>query len=350
MREGLIGDGRTQRPGWVSRLAARAQVLAVAGLLALAAIVAQGCGDDSSGEASTTAGGGKTYKVVLVPGIKGDDFYTSMGCGAKAAAEELGVELDIQAPAQFAPSSQTPIVDAVRATNPDALIIAPTDVKAMYAPIKQVADAGAKIVLVDTTLENPELAVARIASDYEKLGNLAGKTLFELMGGSGKVLAIGLQPGISTLDAGIRGFEAEAEATPSIESLGVQYAQNDQAKVASIVSATLAKEPELKGVFTPSGPDQAGVVNALRRSNKLGDVKVVSADAQPPQVEQLEKGDVQALVAQKPFEMGRDGVEQAVAALDGKPTEKDITTGLVVATKDNLEDPAVAPFLYKSGC
>ena len=48
------------------------------------------------------------------------------------------------------------IVDAVAAKSPDAILIAPTDSQAMFAPIQQ-ASQNSEIVLVDTTLEQPDM-------------------------------------------------------------------------------------------------------------------------------------------------------------------------------------------------
>jgi hypothetical protein len=49
-------------------------------------------------------------------------------------------------------------------------------------------------------------------------------------------------------------------------------------------------------------------------------------------------------------DIGKAGVEQAIAALKGEPVQKKIGTGFVVVTKDNMNDPDVKPFLYKSTC
>src|SRR5918912_1839576 len=106
-----------------------------------------------------------------------------MNCGAQAKAKELGVNLNFQGPDQFDPSLQTPIVNALVSKKPDAVLIAPTDTKALYAPIKQMADAGTKIVLVDTTLDQPDMAVSQIASDNEAGGGEAAKILAKLIGG-----------------------------------------------------------------------------------------------------------------------------------------------------------------------
>src|SRR3954463_7224559 len=129
---------------------------------ACAAILALGvaaCGSDdnsstSSGSSSgsSSSSGKKNYKMTLIAGVKGDEFYITMNCGAQAKAKELGVSLDFQGPDQFDAALQTPIVDAVTAKSPDAILIAPTDTKALFAPITQAAQ-NSKIVLVDTTLD-----------------------------------------------------------------------------------------------------------------------------------------------------------------------------------------------------
>jgi ribose transport system substrate-binding protein len=65
-------------------------------------------------------------------------------------------------------------------------------------------------------------------------------------------------------------------------------------------------------------------------------------------MEDLDSGLIQALVAQKPADIGKLGVQQAVAALDGKPTKEKIGTGSVTLTKDNLKENPDIP--YKSEC
>jgi ribose transport system substrate-binding protein len=202
----------------------------------------------------------------------------------------------------------------------------------MYTPIKQAADAGAKIVFVDTTLEQSDIAESKIASDNEAGGREAARALAEQMGGSGKVFVVNVKPGISTTDARAKGFEEGAKEA-GLEYLGQDFSNNEPAKAASIIKAQLAKNPDLKGVFATNLFSAEGTANGVREAGKGGDVKIVGFDAGPAQVEQLEKGDVQALVAQKPADIGAQGVEQAVKALNGEPTEPEIGTESVTITK-----------------
>lgn len=323
----------------------------LAACLSLAAFAAAGCGSDDSKSDSGGGGGGsaKGKNVTLITGVKGDQFYVTMGCGAQAAAAKEGVKLNIQGPDQFDASLQTPIVNAVAAKKPDAVLIAPTDSKAMYAPIKQLSATGSKIVLVDTTLDQADLAVSQIASDNLAGGKQAADSLGKLIGGQGKVFVVNVKPGISTTDQRGTGFEQGAKAA-GLDYIGQQYSNDDPAKAASIVKSVLARNPDLKGIFATNLFSAEGAAAGLREAGKLGKVKIIGFDAGPKQVEDLKEGLVQGLIAQQPADIGRQGITQAVAALNGKPTTKAIKTGFVTVTKDTLNDPKVQSALYKSTC
>src|SRR5918999_1396438 len=300
--------------------------LAAAAAAAALAVGAAACGEDEGGG----GGGGSDYSMALIAGVKGDEFYITMNCGAQEKAREFGVELSFQGPDEFAADQQTPIVDSVAARSPDAILVAPTDTKAMFAPIQQ-ASANSEIVLVDTTLEQPDMAVSQIASDNLEGGREAGRTLLELIGGKGKVMVVNVKPGISTTDARGQGFEEEVEGQAGIEYLGQEYSQDDPAIAAQIVTSTLSKHPDLKGIFATNLFSAEGAASGLRQAGKLGDVKIVGFDAGPKQVEDLE-----------------EGLEQAFAALEGDQTRPEIGTGFEVITEDNLQE--MQDVLYKAEC
>ncbi|HKE78231.1 MAG TPA: ABC transporter substrate-binding protein [Solirubrobacteraceae bacterium] len=324
-----------------------------AGLVVLALVVAA-CGSSDNGGSTGTNGGGasttaakKNYKMTLIAGVKGDEFYITMNCGAQAKAQELGVTLDFQGPDKFDAALQTPVVNAVAAKKPDAVLVAPTDTKAMFAPIQQMSQNGTKIVLVDTTLDQPDMAVSQIASDNEAGGRAAAEALSKLIGGEGKVFVVNVKPGISTTDARGKGF-ADGAKELGLTYVGQQYDDDDPAKAAAITKAALAKNPDLKGIFATNLFSAEGAATGVREAGKLGQVKIVGFDAGPKQVEDLKNGVVQALIAQKPADIGAQGVQQAYNALTGKPTTKKIGTGSVTITKANLDQNQDA--LYKSSC
>jgi len=305
------------------------------------------CGDD--GGSGGSGGGSGEKKITLMVGVKGDPFYVSMECGAKAAADAAGAKLTVQGPDKFDATLQNPLLDAVASAKPAALLVAPNDVKASAPPLKRIQDAGTKVVLVDTTVDDTSIGVSRIATDNNLGGQKAAEALSQL-GVKGKVLVISTDPGVSSVDARVAGFGSKAQELGFTPVSDTQYSNNQPAKAAQIISAALAKDPDLAGVFATNLFTAQGVATGVKQAGKSGQVKVVGFDAGPDQIKQLEAGDVQALVAQKPYDIGEQGVKEALAAMDGGTVEKEIETESLIVTKDNMTQPDVSKYIYKASC
>ena len=321
--------------------------LGITALAAVTSLALTGCSGSSS-TAAASSGAPKAYKIAFVQGVAGDEFYISMQCGVESAAKAAGATVTTQGPQKFDPTLQKPLVDAVTASKPDALLIAPTDVTAMQAPIAAAAAAGIKIVLVDTTLTDASMAVSQIASDNEGGGKAAFQAIQAAHPSGGKVLIVSNQPGISTTDARAAGFEAAVKTDSKFTSLGVQYSHNDPAEAAKIVTAALQKDPDIVGIFAANLFAAEGSATGVQQAGKTG-LTIVGFDAGPAQVKDLKAGVIQALVAQQPATIGQDGVEQAIASLTGKPVQAKIQTGFTIITKDNIDTTGAAA-VYKSSC
>jgi ribose transport system substrate-binding protein len=281
--------------------------------------------------------------------VAGDQFYITMQCGIQAEAAKLGVTAKTQGPQKFDPTLQKPILDSVTATKPDAILIAPTDVTAMQTPLKVAAAAGIKVVLVDTTTEDPSYATSAIASDNIGGGKAAFDAIKQLNPNGGKVMVMSVDPGISTTDQRLKGFQDAAKTDPKFTYLNVQYSHDDPATAANLMGSALQKDPDIVGVFATNLFAAEGTATAVRQARKSSTVKIVSFDAGPNQVKALREGTIQALVAQQPGIIGQYGVDEAVAALDGGTVTPKVQTGFTIITKDNV-DGAGAAAAYKSSC
>jgi ribose transport system substrate-binding protein len=313
----------------------------------VAAIALTGCAPAQTG--ASAGGAGKPLTMSFVPGVAGDEFYITMQCGIEAEAKKLGVTVNTQGPTKFDPTLQKPIVDSVVAAKPDGILIAPTDVTAMGAPLKAAAAAGIKVGLVDTTLQDTSFVTTQVASDNKGGGAAAFKAIQEANPTGGKVLAISVDPGISTIDARIEGFENAVKADSKFTYVGVQYSHNDPAVAAQLVSAALSKDPDIIGIFAANIFSAEGSATGARQVGKQPGLTIVGFDAGPAQIKQLKEGTVQALIAQQPWQIGANGLDQVVAAMKGEPVTKSIQTDSKILTKDNLAADE-AKYAYKSGC
>lgn len=347
----------------------RKRVMLVAGAVGAVVLALPSCTSSkpqSSGGEETTSGAAatpaaaattvtapakasKNYNIAFLQGVTGDQFYITMQCGAQEEAAKLGVTVSTQGPQKFDPTLQKPILDSIVAGRPDALLVAPTDVQAMQQPLEQAAAAGIKVVLVDTTTNDPSYAVSAIASDNEGGGKAAFDAIKKLRPEGGKVMVMNVDPGISTTDARAKGFEDAVKADSKFEYVGVQYSHNDPATAAQLIGAQLQKDPDLVGVFATNLFSAEGSATGIRQAGKAGQVQVVGFDAGPNQIQALRQGTVQALVAQDPGVIGKFGVDEAVTALEGGQNTKDVQTGFTIITQENLDGEGGAA-AYKSNC
>jgi ribose transport system substrate-binding protein len=310
------------------------------GVLALTAV----------GGATLASASGANKHLALIQGTKADDFYISMGCGAKAEAKKLGYTITVQGPTDFSAPEQIPIVNSITASKPAAVLIAPTDVRALVAPMKAMKKAGIHVVQVDTTVNGgSSIAVSSVSSNNTLGGAKAAQALAAQIGNKGTVVVMNEQAGVSTTDARVAGFIAKMKASyPNIKVLKTQFVGDSPTKAAQTISSLLIANPGLNGIFATNVLVAEGADTGISGSGQKGKVKIVGYDADPEQIKDLKANIVQALVAQQPYAEGVDGVQQAVNSLTGKKVTKSIGTGLTIITKANLASQAKA--VYQSKC
>ncbi len=318
--------------------------------LLCAAVAALAVGAFATGEAQA-----KKVTIALIPGLTTDAFYITMHKGAQAAADALGDTLVFQGAPDFNPVTQVPVLDAVIARHPDAILIAPTDKVQLVQPLKKAIEAGIKVITVDTFIGNghyqtgsgdADFPLSYVASDNILGGQIAARALAKSIGDKGKVYVSNVKPGVSTTDQREEGFKMEMKGHPNIQVLDTQFNDDDANKAASQLQSVLARNPDLAGVFGANLFSALGSANGVKQSGASGKVKVAAFDAPKAIVEPLKSGLVDIAIAQHPAEIGYFGFVAAHAILNGQSIPTSIGTGFTVMTRDNIDDPAVNAYLY----
>lgn len=294
--------------------------------------------------------------IALLPGVV-DPFYFTMRRGAEKAAKEEGVELLFQIPKAWNTTDQVPILRAFIAKRPDVLLIAPVDKQQLIKPLKEAQSAGIKIITVDTFIDDGkyqdgkgagDFPLSFIASDNTEGGRIAARALAKAIGDKGTVYCENNKPGISSTDQRVQGFLEEMKKHPGIKVLATQYNEDDANRAAANVSAVMARNPNLAGVFGVNTFSGMGAAEGVKRAGKTGKVKVVVFDAVPGIDKQIKSGLVDIAIAQKPADMGYWGVKFAVSVARGKKVPTERGTGFVVMDKSNIEQPDVRQYIYSN--
>jgi ribose transport system substrate-binding protein len=294
----------------------------------------------------------KPLKITLLTTYNGLPFYTAMYCGTLAAAKELGGQIEITSegpPHGMNVAEQLPILTAAINAKPDGMILVPADARALVATVQKAMADGLPIVTTDQALEQ-EVAIAHYGADNKAGGKLAADEMLKLVGDqSGYILVLDNRTGLPVTNLRADGFIEGIKANTKLTLLETQYNADDPNKAATQTQAALLAHPDLLGVFATGAMGAASALKAVTGTKP----HVVAYDAGPTLVRALRDGDFDALIAQGSYGQGHDSMTTLVKYIRGEITKVDPYNNNipnVLVTKDNIDQPDVAKFLYPDKC
>ncbi|MDP8982135.1 MAG: substrate-binding domain-containing protein [Acidobacteriota bacterium] len=291
--------------------------------------------------------GRETKKTVgVVPKGSNHIFWQTVHAGAVKAAREAGLEVEWNAPAlEIDSSRQIAIVDSMINRRLAGIVLAPVDKIALVGVVERAAAAGVPVAIFDSGIDT-EKRISYIATDNLEGGRMGARRLGELLGGKGKVVTIGFQPGsASTMDRE-RGFEEEMKAKfPGIMVLPLQFGMANRAKAMAVTENVLSAHPDLAGLFADNESSSVGAVQAVKSRNNRG-VKMVAFDASEQLINDLKEGWIDSLIVQDPFRMGYEATHAVAQKLRGETPAAKLDSPARLVKREDLEKVEVKALLF----
>ena len=314
MKRESLTSGALKRSRWIGAKAV------IAASLAVSSIAIVGLGSASQAGASS-----KKFSIAFVVGAEADPFFQSMYVGAHAEAKKLGVTLIWQGdPVDYSPSTQIPVVQQVLAEKPSALVIAPTDTKALEPYVAQAIKKGIPVFNVDSGDANQKNITSWVTGNNVQGGTAAADALASALNysttctsASPCTVAVGVSSITTSTDAArLKGFDAQLKAKyPNITALNPIVSQS-QSAVAQQGFAQDISAHHLQGIFAIDGTDAEGAAAAITAAGSAGaNIKVVGYDAYASNIASMQGGKIAAIISQQPTLEGKDIIKYAVQRL-----------------------------------
>jgi ribose transport system substrate-binding protein len=282
-------------------------------------------------------------RIAVIPKGTTHEFWKSIHAGALKAAQEFDVDVIWQGPQREDDRKlQIEIVQNFTSMNVNAMVLAPLDDQALVRPVEAAVKRGIKVIVIDSDLKS-ESQASFIATDNYAGGKLGAQHLASLIGGKGNVLMMRCEEGSASSTKREQGFlDGMKEYAPGATLVSTNQYGGSLAESAFRVGQNLLnKFDSLDGIFCVNESTTFGMLRALQTAGRAGKVAFVGFDASQPLLEALKKNEIKGLVVQNPFNMGYLGVKTAVEALQGKQVPRRIDTGVMLVTRDKLNDPSV---------
>ena len=294
----------------------------------------------------TAAGGAAMAEEPIVGLITKTDtnpFFVKMKEGAQQRAKLKGAKLLTAAGrADGDNAGQVTAIENMVAAGAKAIMITPSDSKAIVPAIKKARAAGVLVIALDSPTEPQDATDALFATDNYKAGLLIGQYAKAAFAGKPvKIAMLDLFPGHPVGIARHNGFLAGFGA-PGISAKTVGPAKTadvvcmadsfgDQGKGQTAMENCLQKNPDINLVYTINEPAAAGAYKALKAVGKEKNVMIVSVDGGCAGVRDVKAGVIAATAQQYPLNMAGLGVEAGVEyAKNGKKASGYVDTGVTL--------------------
>jgi ribose transport system substrate-binding protein len=220
----------------------------------------------------------------------------------------------------------------------DVVFSVPIDPATQTAAYKRVAEAGIKIVFMDNVVHNMTPGkdyVTVVASDNEKNAVFATEELIKAIGGKGEIGLITFQyDSYYSIAARKAGFEKTLAANPNVKLAATErFTQPSEVYTKTI--AMLRANPNIKGIFAVWGDPAMQAVAAAKALGRT-DVVITTNDLGPDTALYVARGEILAIGAQLPYDLGVAEANAAAFALLGKAVPPYISLPALRVKKENL--------------
>jgi ribose transport system substrate-binding protein len=251
---------------------------------------------------------------------------------------DFGIEVVAISNASQDPDRQASQIARLIDRKVNVIFSVPIDPATQTDVYRRVSEAGIKLILIDNVphgLVPGRDYVTVVASDNESNAVFATEELVKAIGGSGEVgLLTYFYESYYSIAARKTGFEKTLARYPDVKLVATErFTQPREAYAKTI--AMLRAHPGLKGIFAVWGDPAMQAVAAAKAVGR-SDLIVTTNDLGPDTAVYVARGEIHAIGAQLPYDLGVAEARAAAAALLGRNVPPYISLPAIPVKRDNL--------------
>jgi ribose transport system substrate-binding protein len=310
-------------------------------VILLASVLAAGCGRGKApgaGGADKPAGTlGPVIGVSLL--TRTHPFYQELEAGLRAAADERGYQLLVQA-GEFDVAKQKDQLADFLVRKVAAIVLCPCDSRSIGTSIKVANDTGVPVFTADIAVLDPSVkVVCHVASDNEAGGRLAARAVVRALEGQGSVAIID-HPEVESVIQRVRGFTDELAATPGVRVVARLSGHGVKDGAFRTTEDILQSHRDLGAIFGINDDSALGALAAVEKAGRQGRVVIVGFDAIPEARRAIADGRIHADVVQQPRLIGRQTIEAIGAYLAGETVPAQVLIPCSLFTQEDARREA----------
>lgn len=264
-----------------------------------------------------TEDAGKTTVGFLLKS-KGNQYFVTCEKGARAAADDLNIDLRVDGPISADPAKQNEIVENWITDGLDVIVAACENRDSISTALRKAQDAGIKVVTYDADAQPDARTFFANQATAQGIGEKLIDTAAELVGEEGEFAIITGTLTSANLNEWIKYIkQRQAEKYPNMKLVDVRPSDDQKDKAQQEATNLLSAHPNLKAIVAVCSPAVPGAAEAVKQAGKTGTVKVVGLGLPSENRAYVKEGVTQAVILWSPEDLGYLAVQAGVALAKG---------------------------------
>lgn len=264
------------------------------------------------------------------------EFWPIVQQGAELACGEESIILEVKGTdLEKDVHGQYSILEETIEEEPDIILLAATDTRKLNPLIEEAINKKITLLTLDSKVEGIE-GVKHVGTDNKEAAKALTRYMAGLIEEQGEVIMVSTVIGTGTAQERKSGYEEELKSYPNIKMHNTVYSGGTIEGTYKLTKELIERYPNLTVILGANQQTTDGICQAVQEFKGDRDIKVVGFDGSDTIVRAMEKGIIDAIIVQKPFNMGYIAVKNAVALFQGKDVDAFTNTEYKFITSDTL--------------
>jgi ribose transport system substrate-binding protein len=288
--------------------------------------------------------------VAIIPRTTGMALWEPEHAGAQIAADRYGLKVYWNAPTREDDvQGQIALVERTIERHYAGLILSPDQNLALMTVVRRALSRDIPIVILGSALPlEPGGNLSYVLNDEDETGRMAAARMDAILSGTGTIAVVGINPAVAGIPERVRSFESSlASSYPGLHVIEKRAGSFNVPYEQQITEEVLNSHPDLSAIFAVSSDATRGAYSALVELHKTGAVKLIGCDQDL--LLPLVTGELDSVLAENTFEMGRQALEFLAEERKGQPIPAITRFKPVLVTKSNINSPEIRKILGLMG-
>jgi rhamnose transport system substrate-binding protein len=308
-------------------------------VLSVVALIGAACGGEVGGGPSAGAAD-EDIKVCMMPKLVGIPYFNASQQGAEEAAEELGIELEYNGPAEAVAARQVEMIEQWTQQDCDAISVAANDPDALAPAMQSAQEAGIETGAWDADVAEEGREVFVNQATFEAIGQELVDVMAEQTNGQGEFLVVTGSLTAPNQNAWLEEMEKHMAAEyPDMSIASVEPGEEDFQLGVDVTRNYLRANPDTAGVFGITSVALPGAAEAVQQMGLAGEIAVTGLTTPNEMKGYIADGVVEEFVLWNPVDLGYLAVHVAVAQVEDElPTSGTFEAGRLGEVEVIAED------------